>query len=142
MTDTALKSMYVLLLAGLVALVFAAAPAPAAAQLAGSAWTAREVNGDPVPDGLPVFLRFAEDGASGAGGCNRFTGGYAESGEALALGPFAATRMACTGPAMDVEAAFFDALQATRSYRRDAAGLELLDEDGEVLAAFAARPYE
>lgn len=142
MSDTALKSLHIPLIAVLAALLVAAAPSPTEAQLAGSAWAAQEVNGSPVPEGLTVTLRFAEDGASGGAGCNRFSGGYAESGDSLALGPFAATRMACTGPAMETEDAFFEAVQATRGFRRDAGRLELLNEAGEVVASFAPRPFE
>ena len=47
-------------------------------------------------DASAPFLVFDEGGrVSGSGGCNRLAGTYTASGEQLAFGPLATTRMAC-----------------------------------------------
>ncbi|MEM1316319.1 MAG: META domain-containing protein [Pseudomonadota bacterium] len=124
----------------LAALMLPAAPAAAQSALAGSEWTPETLAGEPTPEGVEIFIQFGADGAAaGSAGCNRFTGGYAESGDSLALGPFAATRMACPTPVMEAEDAFFEIVQATRGFRRDATLLEFIGEDGEILALLRQR---
>ena len=126
--------------AALAALLLSAAPAAAQSALAGSEWAPEIIEGQPAPAGVEIFIQFGEDGAAaGSGGCNRFTGGYAESDDALALGPFAVTRMACTGPAMEAEDAFFRALQSTRSFRRAGTTMEFADDQGEIVATLRQR---
>jgi len=77
---------------------------------------------------------------SGSGGCNRMTGSYTRSGSQLRLGQIGATRMACGDPARNtLESQFFQALQATASYRLQGPGrLALLDAGGRTLAVFEA----
>ncbi|MBW5484909.1 META domain-containing protein [Streptomyces bambusae] len=69
----------------------------------------------PLPAGAErrAELTIAADGAtSGNLGCNRFTARAAIDGRTIAFGPVAATRMACTGPAGEVERAFADLLRS------------------------------
>lgn len=81
-----------------------------------------------------------ENRAVGSGGCNGFTGTYTLAAEKqLQFGALAATEMYCL-EGMEVEDAFFAALQACRSYRLDASGdsLILLGDEEEALASFFA----
>jgi heat shock protein HslJ len=71
-------------------------------RLADTAWSIVEIDGQAV-QGETYVLQFATDRLSGQAGCNRFSGGYSQSGETLTVGPVAATRMACPGPRMDHE---------------------------------------
>lgn len=76
---------------------------------------------------------------SGSTGCNRFAGGYLLAGENLEFRSLATTKMACTPEAMALEQRFEQALHATRGWRIVDGMLELLDEQGGLLARFAAR---
>jgi heat shock protein HslJ len=117
----------------------------AAAQpaLEGTEWRLVRLASGPVAAGdaqrAPSLTLEAEDArAFGSGGCNRFSGGYTREGQSLRFTPLAATKMAC--PDMEMESAYFAALDATRGWRLAAGGLELLDEAGAVVAGFAPAP--
>lgn len=71
-------------------------------RLADTDWTIVEIDGQAV-QGLNYMLHFTADRLSGLAGCNRFSGGYTQSGETLTIGPVAATRMFCPDPGMDHE---------------------------------------
>lgn len=77
---------------------------------------------------------------SGSGGCNRMSGSFTRSASRLKLGQIAATKMACGDPARNtLETQFFQALQATASYRLQGPGrLALLDGAGRTVAVFEA----
>lgn len=76
--------------------------------LAGSNWTFVSIGGVPVSADRPTSLQFDGERLSGTVGCNRFGGGYAVKDRVLTAGQLAATLMACPGPAMEQERAFFD----------------------------------
>lgn len=131
--------------AGRTALRFRAAAAPA---LGGTEWVADGINNGrggvagPV-DGTRVTATFREDGrVTGSTGCNRYFGPYERSGEALRIGPLAATRAACPEPpgAAEQEAAFLAAMDraTTWSIREDR--LELRAADGALQVGF--RPVD
>jgi len=108
-------------------------PAP---MLTGTTWRLVELGGKPAPwepDGKAPTLELSTDGnrASGFAGCNRMSGTWEARGDSLRLGPFALTRMACF-KGMDLEQAYVDALQKTRTFRLSARGLELLGESGRL----------
>jgi heat shock protein HslJ len=90
-------------------------------------WRFEDLGGRGVPDGPPATLRFdAEGRATGSGGCNRYTGSYALTGEGLSLGPLASTQMACPDAAMDLEQRVFDALSRTDRFGIDDTGALVL----------------
>lgn len=66
-------------------------------------------------------------------------GQYKQEGEALALGPLAATRMACPEADMAREQELFKLLENTRGFRASHLELELLDENGRSLAKLVRR---
>ncbi len=76
---------------------------------------------------------------SGSGGCNRLMGGYTVTGDAIAFGTVAGTKMACPS-GMDTEAAFVAALAKAQMWRVLGRLLELRDTQGTLLARFEARP--
>lgn len=109
----------------------------------GKEWRLVELDTGPVaaaegPRASSLRLDAENAQASGSGGCNRFSGGYTLTGDALTFQPLAATKMAC--PEMATESAYFAALAQTRAWRIHRGRLELLDGDGAVVAIFAAAP--
>ncbi len=106
--------------------------------LAGSEWRPVALGEVTLPDDVDVFVQFRGEGELGGfGGCNRFFGTWQIDGDAIAIGPLGATRMACPPPLMVHEAALFAALEAARRFERDRIDLRLLDGEGNELARFA-----
>jgi heat shock protein HslJ len=104
-------------------------------------WNLVEVGGKAVAtaeQGDPGHILFdpgPPPRASGSTGCNRFVGSYTMSDSSLHFGSIATTRMACPGR-MEQERAFELALEASRHWRIADGQLELLDEQGDILARF------
>lgn len=104
-------------------------------------WVAQEIGGRAVADPSRTTLEIGTDGrAFGTGGCNRYSGPARLSGAAIALGPMAATRMACAPPLMAQEQRFFDALGTVARWQLAPGGLLLLDRDGGIALRFSAVP--
>ncbi|MEV7613304.1 META domain-containing protein [Streptomyces sp. NPDC089799] len=89
------------------------APRPPAPTLTGTRWsvdsliTGETVSSVPAGAEGRAELTIAADGAvTGSLGCNRFSSKAVVDGREITFGPVAATRMACTGPAGEVERAF------------------------------------
>lgn len=80
--------------------------------LAGSSWTFVSIGGVAVAKDRPTALQFDGARLSGSAGCNRFSGGYAAADGTLTAGPLMATEMACPGPGMTQENAFFKLMAA------------------------------
>lgn len=85
-----------------------------------------------VPD---LTFRSEDDRVSGTGGCNQFSGSYDLDGETITLGRIASTLMACE-EGMEIESAFFAALERVRTWNVDGGTLELYDAGGEILMRF------
>lgn len=102
--------------------------------------TAMTLDGEEVEleDDVVTTLQFSPDGRySGSGGCNGYNGAYTLTGNDLALGPAAATRMACrTG--MEQETKFFGALAQISAFETTAEGLRLSSADGKTTLSFSA----
>lgn len=108
--------------------------------LAGSEWRVESIGGVGVGADSRASIAIAADGAlSGSGGCNRLMGRADIKGETLTFAPVATTRMACAPDIMQQERKLLDALQATRSYRLEAAALTLRDVSGAELMRLARR---
>lgn len=122
-------------------------PAPAAppvledaddAALLDIVWRAETIGGEAIDPALDASLSVAGDlRAGGRGGCNSY---YAQAwleGEHLQFSAIAATKMACSDPAVtELEARYFEALQATRFWRLVGSELLLLDDAGRELIRF------
>lgn len=95
-------------------------------------WVATELGGKPV-DG--PTLAYTTDRVSGTGGCNRFKGPISIEDDAIQIGPLAATKMMCEGKS-EIEAQYFAALEAARSFAVQGDTLTLKAEDGHDLVKF------
>ncbi|MFN9009247.1 MAG: META domain-containing protein [Hyphomonadaceae bacterium] len=98
-------------------------------------------NGD-APKATLIFL--PNDGVSGSTGCNRFNGKLVRSGaQSTRFGPLALTKMACIGPAKNLEVQMLAALRATNQISKFGSEVRLLSATGRVLArlqTISARP--
>ena len=74
---------------------------------------------------------------SGSAGCNQLSGGTTVKPPAMTFGDLAMTRMACA-KGMELERDMAAALGQVHSYRLDGDKLELLGENGAVVARFVA----
>ena len=135
----------VLIVAGMAALLSLAACAPAGSQaegsLTGKVWVMDSLNGAaPVPN-TTITAEFTEDGkVGGSAGCNRYSGQYTVSGSNIEFKQsMASTMMACDGPVMDQETAYFQALAAAKSFAVGGDQLTLSDADGKELATYQAQ---
>jgi heat shock protein HslJ len=104
-------------------------------------WKATELLGKPVPSAnrnREAHLVFEQDGrVAGADGCNRITGTYERTAEAIKFGPLVSTRMACVDTG-EIERAFREALEKTGRWKIVGNELELSDSGGSRLARFEA----
>lgn len=106
------------------------------ALIEGLDWHLAELAGQPVAEGVTASLRFDGRSVAGRGGCNRFVGSFDLTGETLAIGPVAATMMACPGAQMATERGLFAAFAATRGFDIGADGALLLLGPGGPVARF------
>lgn len=89
-------------------------------------------------DEVEVTATFSAEGrVAGRGGCNRYSGPFDRSGDELTFGAQASTKMACMGPAMEVEKRFFNALRSVRRYEIRDRRLLLFDENDTRVLLFA-----
>ena len=105
--------------------------------LDGTSWDLQDFNFDrqPVLPDTPITLEFAGDQISGSGGCNSYNASVSSAGgQALTVGPIAATKMACPDPIMDQETQYFTALQNVMqwSYLAGQLALTYQNEDGSI----------
>jgi heat shock protein HslJ len=106
--------------------------------LVGSRWVVQALQGTvlTVTGAMPRLQFISLTQVGGFGGCNNFGGEAVMMGNLLKLGPLAATRKFCVGPAMATETQFFKALDSVRSARTlDGVvhALELMDAEGVVV---------
>jgi putative lipoprotein len=122
-------------------------PAPAAppvpddaddAALLDIVWRAETIGGEAIDPALEASLSVGSDlRAGGRGGCNSYYAQVWLEGEHLQFSAIAATKMACSNPAVtELETQFFSALEATRFWRLAGEELLLLDDTGRELVRF------
>jgi putative lipoprotein len=102
-------------------------------------WTVEEIAGiEDLGDTAPT-LSIAQDGrAGGHGGCNRFFATVAINGDEISFSEIGSTFMSCETMVMEIEQAYFAALQATARYRIEQGRLALLDAEGQLTVALSA----
>ena len=108
--------------------------------LEGETWLLLELNGAtvqlPAGERQPSILFLRQDRrVTGYSGCNGFTGGYDQRGDALTFGLLAMTRRYCAGAAGEVERKFVEMLSKVRSWQIEG-GMLLFSEGNSVLARF------
>lgn len=107
--------------------------------LEGGPWLVEDINGGGIPDNTRVDITFDPGDAgtsavSGRSGCNRYRGGWTQTGTTLKLGPLAGTMMACPPAQMETERKFLDTLAAVTSVAWQADGAAILKApDGRQL---------
>ncbi|MEZ5665765.1 MAG: META domain-containing protein [Burkholderiaceae bacterium] len=95
------------------------------ASLQGTEWRLVEMDGQPVPERPAATLFFKEPGqVTGSGSCNRFFGKVTLSGDQIGFGQMGSTKMACAGPAAQLEPRYLTALHHATRY--ELKGAELL----------------
>lgn len=105
-------------------------------ELAGTSWTIATINGQPTAAQRKAEVRFSEDRISGNAGCNSFGGGYHLSGGVMTASQVISTKMACVGPGMDQENAFFAILgQPMTVTWQDDGSVTLSDDAGTATLA-------
>ena len=119
---------------------------PPTAELLDTRWKLTDIADEPVVlvenQREPHLVLYSQEGrVNGFAGCNRFNASYEIDGQSITFGPMATTRMACMH-GEGIERAFLDALGKTATLRHQGLHLELLDEEGTVLARFEARYLE
>ncbi|MDP1557025.1 MAG: META domain-containing protein, partial [Hyphomonas sp.] len=73
---------------------------PPASPLGGGEWIITAIGGAAVTGETPPTISFGKDGrVSGFGGCNRFSGGYTQTGAKVSFTPIMMTMMACLSDA-------------------------------------------
>jgi len=105
--------------------------------LLGEPWQVVEIDGRGVADPQRVTLGFGLEGrVAGMAACNRYSGGYALSGEGLQFSQMAGTKMACPTALMDEEQRFHAVLARVQAFGIAADGsLELKSDDRVVMRA-------
>lgn len=94
----------------------------------------------PADPAVTSVLTMAANKASGNGGVNSFSGSYeANDDMSLTFGPLASTAMAGPDGAMQQEAKFFAALEATRNFEINEGKLVLSDLGNNTLLVFVSK---
>jgi heat shock protein HslJ len=108
----------------------------AMAMINGSSWVLRE----PAPGSAEVTLVVKDSSVSGSAGCNQYGATVTQKGARGEIGVSAihATRMACAGDAMAMEARFLGALEKVVRWRLEGNDLVLTTSDGGALVFKAA----
>jgi len=89
--------------------------------------------GSDAPKATLIFL--PNDGVRGSTGCNRFNGKLVRSGaQSTRFGPLSLTKMACIGPAKNLEAQMLGALRATNQISKFGSEVRFMAANGRVLA--------
>jgi len=90
--------------------------------------------------GTTVTATFTADGkVAGSGGCNDYTGSYTITGQQVAIGPLASTRMACEPAIMTQEAQFFTAMDKVTTLDPSGAMIMLRDASGAMQVVLTTR---
>lgn len=80
-----------------------------------------------VPAGVTATLQLDAGRVSGSDGCNRFTGAYSVEGDTLTFTQLATTKMACMGPAEEVERSVLSVFDGPMTFGVDGDQLSLIN---------------
>jgi heat shock protein HslJ len=105
--------------------------------LVGHGWGLKSIAGRDIAAGVHATLAFDAAGrAAGSSGCNRFVGNAIVLGEFTDFAPLAVTRMACSGPAGEVEKNYLAGLERAWAWRVSDGNLVLLGRRRQELLRF------
>ncbi|ABG29935.1 META domain-containing protein [Roseobacter denitrificans] len=114
-----------------------------AEMLPGSEWEPTKMQAQPFESARDVFIRFEQDGRYfGNGGCNSIRGRFVTNGDAILLGPAAATMMACPEEIMQQEFGFLQTLDSVRQFDRSGTELTLSDAAARVVMRLRQRDWD
>ncbi|GAB5377623.1 MAG: hypothetical protein AcusKO_40850 [Acuticoccus sp.] len=105
-------------------------------------FVAEEINRNPTREGVTHTLTFVDSGTvAGNAGCNQYSAGYANVGDAVIFQPPRLTRMACLPEAMDAEQQFLAYLLIATSfqYNEDKGTLDLNGANGRPVIRLTRR---
>jgi heat shock protein HslJ len=115
----------------------------------GTSWVLKtyDVSGTatPVPAGMRVDARFADNQISGSSGCNVYHAPVTISGAKITVGTAATTMMACDDARTSMEQAYLANLGKAATYTATSTSLTMFDSAGKsilVYDAAAANPLE
>lgn len=92
----------------------------------GTAWRLEDLAGAGAIDEAQPTLEFPENGrVSGNGSCNKFDGTVTITGNSIAFGPLATTKMACSDPVMHQESRFLAALNDAQRFEFTGSSLSI-----------------
>ncbi len=111
------------------------------ASLAGTAWSAVAVAGQPVVVASPPTAQFDADTIKGTTGCNQYSGTYQYAAGAIKVVELMSTAMGCDGAIGTTEQRFSTALNAARTVSVDPDGRMILDgPGGSITFVVAGQP--
>lgn len=103
-------------------------------------WALEQVQGAPAGAPTPT-ITFESGRIAGFAGCNRYFGQVQQDPNVAAyFGAIGSTRMACPGPAMQMEALFLGKLSDTRAVRVIDGRLVFFGEEDSEIMRFAPAP--
>lgn len=104
----------------------------------GAEWVVEDLAGTGIIDRSRITVEFLQDGrVAGRASCNRYTGSYQLTGEALSFDEPATTRMACAPALMNQERRFLDLMADVIDGRIGRHGeLRLRTAAGDTITAF------
>ena len=108
---------------------------PAIADLGGTAWTVRTINGGSVIANAPPTITFSDDGrVSGSTGCNEYAALFSTEGERLTVGGLDVTQKVCEGAHGEQESAFLSGLGGATSWHAPEPGRLEIDGAATLVA--------
>ena len=111
------------------------------ATLAGTAWSAVAVAGQPVVAASPPTATFDADTIRGTTGCNQYSGTYRYAAGAIKVVELMSTAMGCMGAIGTTEQRFSTALSAATTVSIDPDGRMILDgPGGSITFVVAGQP--
>jgi len=109
--------------------------------LAGTAWTAVLVAGQPVVAASPPTAKFDADIIQGTTGCNGYSGPYQYAAGDIKVGEVISTAMGCENPIGATEQRFMAALTVATTVSMDPDGRMILDgPGGSITFVVAGQP--
>jgi heat shock protein HslJ len=104
------------------------------ADLVGTRWRLRSLDGSPPPGGATVTIAFAENEFSGSAGCRTFYGTYTVTADEIAFPSMGMNESDCMGPRALADAErFTDGLTWTEGYRLSLTEFEIFTAQGGSL---------
>jgi heat shock protein HslJ len=127
----------------IVTLALSACQPQEVSSLENTSWILVELNGKPILSETTITLDLNGSTLTGTDGCNHMGGSYTSTGDSFSVGEdLMSTLMACEGAIMTQSGDYNNALRNASKYQIIDNRLNLLDENGNLLAVFEAQSQE